>query len=102
MSEKLKMNAEGKTESIDKLEEERTSKAEMEKIWDDIIVDAVTSIPWETADKVAMRAEREITEKIGEILRRTVKRNVANAIGDALTEVKEHFMEITESTNPEE
>ena len=96
MSEDLKKG------NVEKSEVKETGKTELEDVWSDIIVGAVTSIPWETADKVATMVEQEINGRIGEYLRRAIKRNVANAIGDTLVEAKKHFMEITEETSQEE
>ena len=81
---------------------ETGSRAELEYIWDDIIVHVLEDIPRSTAGEVADVAESRMKKEIDGVLRSTVKRNVANAIGDALEEVKKHFMEITKTVNQEE
>ena len=92
MSEDLKKSTEEKTE---KTEVKKIGKTDLEKVWDDIIVNALTYIPKYTANEVANVAEIEMKKQINGVLRSGVERNVTNAIGDALVEVKKHFMEIT-------
>ena len=92
MSEDLKKSTEEKTE---KTEVKKIGKTDLEEVWDDIIVNALKYIPKYTANEVADVAEIEMKKQINGVLRSAVERNVTNAIGDALVEVKKHFMEIT-------
>ena len=82
--------------------EETGGKTELEYIWDNIIVNALKYAPRDTAGEVANVAEIAIKKEIDGLLYDTVRRNVANAIGDAIKEVKEHFMEIVDETKCEE
>ena len=93
MSEDLKKSTGEKT---GKTGVKKIGNTGMEDVWDDIIVNALKYISRYTANKVADVAEIEMKEQINGVLRNAVERNVTNAIGDALVEVKKHFMGIAQ------
>ena len=104
MSENTKEITEGKVENVDKSEAEveKTEKTELDYIWETIVENATRYIPRDTADNVTKKAKEEIDSELDRVMQVIVKRNVRNAIEDALAEVKEHFIGIAEMTCPEE
>ena len=104
MSENTKEITEGKVENVDKSEAEveKTEKTELDYIRETIVENATKYIPKNTANDVTKRAKGEIDYELDKVMQVIVERNVKNAIGDALVEVKKYFMGIAEMAHPEE
>ena len=98
MSENTKETTKEKVGNVDtsEAEVEKTGKTELDYIWETIVENATRYIPKNTANDVTKKAKGEIDYELDKVMQVIVERNVKNAIGDALVEVRKYFMGIAE------